>query len=62
MFSATDIVNKNLRKKEAIRISLPPSIIFSEPSLIEMSNMYPITIEEIVQAQRDMKVRLNKNR
>ena len=38
---------KDLRKKEAIRISLPPSIIFSEPSLIEMSNMYPITIEEI---------------
>ena len=38
---------KDLRKKEAIRISLPPSIIFSEPSLIEMSNMYPIKIEEI---------------
>ena len=38
---------KDLRKKEAIRISLPPSIIFSEPSLIEMSNIYPITIEEI---------------
>ena len=31
---------KDLRKKEANRISLPPSIIFSEPSIIEMSNIY----------------------
>ncbi len=41
------ILLRDLRKREANRISLPPSIIFSEPSLIEMSNIYPITIEEI---------------
>lgn len=38
---------KQLRKKYAKTKGLPPNIIFSESSLIEMANQYPATIEEL---------------
>ena len=42
---------KDLRKREAKAIGLPPSILFMEPSLIDMANQYPITFEELSQIQ-----------
>ena len=36
-------------KKYAKKKGLPPNIIFSEASLIDMSNQYPITNEELAQ-------------
>ena len=42
---------KDLRKKIAKKIGLPPAIIFMEPSLIDMANIYPITLEEMSQVQ-----------
>ena len=42
---------KDSRKKLAKEISLPPAIIFTEPSLIDMANQYPITIEEMAKVQ-----------
>ena len=38
---------KQLRKKYAKSKGLPPNIILSESSLIDMANQYPITIEEL---------------
>ncbi|MDA3910643.1 MAG: DNA helicase RecQ [Bacteroidales bacterium] len=38
---------KNQRKKVAKRLDLPPYIIFSDPSLQEMTTQYPITTEEL---------------
>ena len=38
-----------MRKKYAKEKGLPPNIIFSEASLIDMSNQYPITNEELAQ-------------
>jgi ATP-dependent DNA helicase RecQ len=40
---------KTVRKKYADELSLPPNIIFSEASLIDMANQYPITIDELSQ-------------
>jgi ATP-dependent DNA helicase RecQ len=40
---------KDTRKKHAGEIGLPPNIIFSEASLIDMSNQYPISTEELSQ-------------
>ena len=40
---------KDLRKKVAKEKKLPPAIIFSEGSLIDMANQYPITTEELSQ-------------
>ncbi|MGC6470655.1 MAG: DNA helicase RecQ [Flavobacteriales bacterium] len=40
---------KELRKKYAKTKGLPPNIIFSEASLIDMANQYPITTEELSQ-------------
>jgi len=40
---------KSTRKNHAKEISLPPSIIFSEASLIDMANQYPINLEELSQ-------------
>ena len=40
---------KDLRKKFAKEKELPPNVIFSESSLMEMSNQYPINIEELAQ-------------
>jgi ATP-dependent DNA helicase RecQ len=42
---------KDLRKKIAKEIGLPPAILFMEPSLIDMVNQYPITMEEMAQVQ-----------
>ncbi len=42
---------KDLRKKTAKKIGLPPAILFMEPSLIDMANQYPITIKEMAQVQ-----------
>jgi ATP-dependent DNA helicase RecQ len=42
---------KDLRKQQAKAIGLPPSILFMEPSLIDMANQYPITFEELAQIQ-----------
>lgn len=42
---------KDLRKKKAKEIGLPPAILFMEPSLIDMANQYPISIEEMAQIQ-----------
>ena len=42
---------KDLRKQQAKAIGLPPSIIFMEPSLIDMANQYPITFDELAQIQ-----------
>jgi len=42
---------KDLRKKIAKKAGLPPAILFMEPSLIDMANQYPITMEELAQVQ-----------
>jgi ATP-dependent DNA helicase RecQ len=42
---------KDHRKKIAKVKGLPPPIIFLEPSLIDMANQYPITMEEMGQIQ-----------
>lgn len=38
---------KDLRKKMAKTLNLPPYVIFQDPSLEVMSTIYPITIEEL---------------
>jgi len=38
---------KDLVKKTAKAKGLPPYVIFQEPSLVEMSNQYPITMDEM---------------
>lgn len=38
---------KDLRKKIAKRLELPPYVIFKDPSLEAMATTYPITIEEL---------------
>lgn len=38
---------KDLRKKEAKKVGLPPYVIFQDPSLEAMATTYPITIEEL---------------
>ena len=45
------IILKGVRKKLAKKIGLPPAIIFTEPSLIDMANQYPITMEEMSKIQ-----------
>ena len=42
---------KNHRKKIAKEKGLPPPIIFLEPSLTDMANQYPITMDEMSQIQ-----------
>lgn len=42
---------KDLRKKIAKQKSLPPFVIFQDPSLDEMCTHYPITIDELKQIQ-----------
>lgn len=42
---------KNLRKDLAKKLSLPSWVIFSDPSLEDMSILYPITIEELKNCQ-----------
>jgi ATP-dependent DNA helicase RecQ len=43
---------KDLTKKIAKQRNVPPYAVFQEPSLIEMANQYPITIEELTKIQR----------
>ena len=38
---------KDLRKKVAKKVGLPPYVIFQDPSLESMATTYPITIEEL---------------
>ena len=38
---------KDLRKKEAKRLDVPPFVIFQDPSLHEMATRYPISFEEM---------------
>ena len=38
---------KNLRKKVAVKIGIPPFAIFQDPSIEDMALKYPITIEEL---------------
>ena len=38
---------KNLRKKEAHKLGVPPFIVFQDPSLEDMALKYPITIDEL---------------
>ena len=42
---------KDVRKKLAKEIGLPPAIIFTEPSLIDMANQYPINMQEMSKIQ-----------
>ena len=42
---------KDLRKKMAKKIGLPPAILFMEPSLIDMANQYPTNMQEMAQVQ-----------
>lgn len=40
-------VLKDLRKKTAKKLNLPPFVIFQDPSLEDMAIQYPVTIEEL---------------
>ena len=42
---------KDLRQKEAKKISLPPFVIFLETSLQDMATLYPTTLEELERCQ-----------
>ena len=42
---------KDVRKKLAKEIGLPPAIIFTELSLVDMANQYPISMEEMAKIQ-----------
>jgi ATP-dependent DNA helicase RecQ len=41
------IILKNLRKKIAKQLNLPPFVIFQDPSMEDMAIQYPITTEEL---------------
>ena len=38
---------KDLRKRNAKKLGVPPFVIFQDPSLEDMALKYPITIEEL---------------
>ena len=40
-----------MRKKLAKKHGLPPAILFMEPSLVDMANQYPVSMEEMAQVQ-----------
>ena len=42
---------KDLRKKVADKLKLPPFVIFQDPSLSDMSIQYPITVDELKNIQ-----------
>lgn len=49
-FAADDVlfsILKDLRKKTAKKLGLPPYVIFQDPSLEAMATTYPITLEEL---------------
>lgn len=39
---------KDLRKKEAKKLEVPPFVVFQDPSLQDMALKYPVTVEELV--------------
>jgi ATP-dependent DNA helicase RecQ len=39
---------KDLRKREAQKLDIPPFVIFQDPSLEDMALKYPVTMEELV--------------
>ena len=39
---------KDLRKKEAHKLEVPPFVVFQDPSLQDMALKYPISVEELV--------------
>ncbi|WP_163514473.1 DNA helicase RecQ [Gelidibacter japonicus] len=41
------IILKNLRKRNAKKLGVPPFVIFQDPSLEDMALKYPITLEEL---------------
>ncbi|MBN2519249.1 MAG: DNA helicase RecQ [Bacteroidales bacterium] len=45
------IILKDLRKKIAKQLNLPPFVIFQDPSLEDMATIYPITLEELQSCQ-----------
>mgnify|MGYP001169420534 FL=1 len=42
---------KDVRKRLAKEIKLPPAIIFTEPSLVDMANQYPTSMDEMSKIQ-----------
>jgi ATP-dependent DNA helicase RecQ len=38
---------KDLRKREAKRLGVPPFVIFQDPSLEEMASVYPLSLEDL---------------
>lgn len=42
---------KDLRKKMAHKLGVPPYVIFQDPSLEQMATMYPVTMQELQQIQ-----------
>ena len=42
---------KDLRKKMARKLEVPPYVIFQDPSLEQMATMYPVNMEELQQIQ-----------
>lgn len=39
---------KDLRKREAHKLEVPPFVIFQDPSLADMALKYPVTMEELI--------------
>lgn len=39
---------RDLRKKQANRLEVPPFVVFQDPSLEDMALKYPVTVEELV--------------
>jgi ATP-dependent DNA helicase RecQ len=42
---------KDLRKRKALKLNLPPFVIFQDPSLADMSLQYPINLDELQKIQ-----------
>ena len=42
------VILKDLRKKEAKKLGVPPFVVFQEPSLEDMALKYPISKEELI--------------
>jgi len=47
MDKALLIALKDLRRKEAKRLGIPPFVIFQDPSLAEMATRYPVSLDEM---------------
>ena len=42
---------RDLRKKEAQKLGVPPFVVFQDPSLDDMSLKYPVTMQELINIQ-----------